>query len=41
VDDSPPGARLEFQEALAVALARLPAAHREAVALVFFEGMDR
>jgi RNA polymerase sigma factor (sigma-70 family) len=40
-DDPPPGAQLELQEVLAVALARLSRTHREVVALVYFEGMDK
>jgi RNA polymerase sigma factor (sigma-70 family) len=35
------GEHQELQEVLAVALAKLSPVHREAVALVFFEGMDR
>src|SRR5262249_34862604 len=37
----PPGEHAELQEVLAVALSKLSRDHREAVALVYFEGLDR
>jgi RNA polymerase sigma factor (sigma-70 family) len=39
--EAPPGERIELQEVLAVALSKLSREHREAVALVFFEGLDK
>jgi len=40
-DDRSPGQSSELREALTVALAKLSPAQRQAVALVFFEGMDK
>lgn len=40
-DNGRPGERAELREVLTVALGKLPEAHRQAVALVFFEGMDK
>jgi RNA polymerase sigma-70 factor (ECF subfamily) len=40
-DEAPLGEQIELQEMLAVALSKLSAEHREAVALVFFEGLDK
>lgn len=39
--EAPSGERLELQEMLAVALSKLSREHREVVALVFFEGLDK
>lgn len=40
-NDGDPGERAELRELLAAALGKLSPAHRQAVALVFFEGMDK